>query len=400
MDQQTQASSLILTQPDTSIFDGVVFDDNTGPWLDWIEAYHAWLAAKRRKSGSEHTVAAYTIAWRQFFKFAQVRPWDVSPQLAQRWIIDLSHKNLAKRTINLKLAALSSFYLFVQANYDIWPLDKRNPFAAVERHEIDPKEGAEFPSIKEVKAILTAINRHCLTGKRDFALFYTFLVTCRRSSELLNLKWGDLKEANDGDYTFSYKCKGGKVKETILKKKCYQAIVDYLKAAGRFDTLSDDDYIFIPLSNHATRFNHIHATEKNKPISNNSVNRTLKKYARITGLPAAKAHLHSLRHAGARLRINQMRQEKGVDLEELMNLLGHANINTTFIYVHSHHNVAVDPGGQAAADELFPKDTHPRRPKKPSPSQLPLEAAISPDKLRIAELEAELTQLKNERTSQ
>ena len=67
-----------------SIFDGVVFGEDTQQWMDWIEAYHAWLESKRRRSGGENTVKTYTVAWRQFYRFAQCKPWDVTPKLAQR----------------------------------------------------------------------------------------------------------------------------------------------------------------------------------------------------------------------------------------------------------------------------------------------------------------------------
>lgn len=373
-----------------TILEGLVFgDEDTSLWMAWIDAYHHWLEAKRRKNDTGSTAGNYETAWRQFFRWVQVRPWEVTPELAERWaaylgregkeIVDrrtglvVGREPLGKSTFNLKLAAMSDFYSFIQKKYDLWPADRRNPFDAVERAKVSPYGKAKYPSVEEAKALLAAINTECLTGKRDFALLYTILVTCRRSAEILNLKWGDLKETTAGDFVFEYRYKGGAIKRAVLNRKCYSAITTYLKADGRLETIQAGDYIFVALDEErASRVNKKASTEPNQPISNNLANRILKKYARRAGVDAGKAHIHGLRHVGARLRVQQMKAGRGgVDYEEVMRLLGHSSLAVTQVYTQTVLDDPVDQGGQGAADELLPKGKY-RRKKKPAGEQLPL----------------------------
>jgi len=245
---------------------------------------------------------------------------------------------------------------------------------------VDPYGRAHFPTVEELKAILGAINTDCLTGKRDFALIYTFAVTCRRASELLELTWGDIQHdpLPNGDRVYSYavRKKGAdKVRRAVLDRNCYQAIGAYLKADGRLDPTedhypADDDYIFIALD--PTRIQRLRPDAdivENRPISNRFANEILKKYARRAGVDEAKAHLHALRHAGARLRVQQQKENRGgVDYVEIMHLLEHSSIAVTQIYSQQVLEDPEDPGGRAAANELLPTGRR-RKKEEPAPEQ-------------------------------
>jgi len=367
-------SAIVQGKPTAAPGEGVM--DDRPLWSLWETAKEAWLESKRRRSGSENTVQTYETACRQFFEWAPVAPWQVSAELAQEWAAHLAEEGLSKASIALKLAALSSFYEFVQCQYifrtpddphfALWPAERRNPFDAVERPKVSPYGRARFPNIKEVLTTMEAINRKSLTGKRDFALLYTLLVTCRRSSEVLNLKWGDLRELEDGHYAFTYRCNGGK-KQAVLNRRCYQAICAYLRADGRPpEEMQPDDYIFVPM--YPERVKRLHPdleVDPNQPISNSLANRILKKYARRTGMDLEKAHLHGLRHAGARLRVEQSKASRGdVDYMEMMRLLGHSSLAVTQTY---GQQVLEDPGGDAAAEALWPKGSRRKKEHTASP---------------------------------
>jgi len=377
----------------------VVQEDESVKWLAWEQATNAWLAAKRRRSGRRNTTRAYQCAVSQFFEYAReafdcdVPPWDVTPLIAEEWSRSLYDAGRAPATVNLKLAALSSLYDYVQRRYvatgpdgriiSLWPADRANPFDAVERARVDPYSRATFPTVDELKAILSAINTDCLTGKRDFALIYSFSVTCRRASELLELKWGDIQHdpLEDGNriYRYAVRKKGkDQVRRAILDRNCYQAICAYLEADDRLDPEAnhypaDDDYIFIALD--PTRIRRLRPDaeiEENKPLSNRFANEILKKYARRVGVDESKAHLHALRHAGARLRVRQQKEQRGgVDYIEIMRLLEHSSLAVTQIYSQQILEDPEDPGGRAAADELLPKRRR-RQKEEPAPEQAQL----------------------------
>lgn len=350
-----------LQNPETSILDIPVLADDTTPWLNWIEASQDWLEAKRRRSGRNNTVKTYSTAWKQFFKWAAVKPWQVTPDLATRWAAWLAYQGHSPATINLKITALASFYDHVQARYDLWPPDKRNPFHVIERHKVTPYGRAQFPTLEETQALLAAINTRSITGKRNKALFLTLLVTCRRATEILNLQFQHLtptrKGDHKGDYIFTYTTKGGATKKALLPQICYHLIQSYLQAADRWPLLPDPEgYLFTTLyPDRATRLPHIHHPTLDQPLTTAACNKILKKYARRAGLDPAKAHLHALRHAGARLRVQQMRAGQGLDLDELRHLLGHTNLSTTQIYTTTLLDDPVDPGAHAALIELLPE---------------------------------------------
>jgi len=359
--QQTNKLDAPLTQADIPPNDLAAADSST-LWCAWDQAKEAWLDSKRRRSGGENTARAYSIAVRQFFEFASVPPWQVSPAIAQAWAQHL-YKSLSPASVNLKLAALTSLYDFVQRKYitgsafALWPADRANPFRVVERARVSPYGRACFPSTNELKTLLSIINMKSLTGKRDFALLYTFATTCRRFSEIINLRWGDLQEMDDGDRVFTYRYKGGEERRAVLNRRAFRAICEYLQAAGRLETIQAEDYIFTPLfPERTTRLHPDRAIDPARPLSNSQVNAILKKYARRAGVDQRKAHVHALRHAGARLRVEQQkRSQGGVDYLKLMRLLGHSSLAVTQIYSQSVLENPVDPDGEAAAEELLPK---------------------------------------------
>ena len=150
-----EAEVMVGSQRQVQMLPMVVVDD-APPWIAWDAAQQAWLEAKRRRSNRDNTVRAYSLAVRQFFEFALVEPWNVSPMHAHAWAADMGARGLSQSSIGLKLAALSSLYDFVQRKYTVttpdrrqvtlWPADRANPFVTVERPHISPYGRARYPT--------------------------------------------------------------------------------------------------------------------------------------------------------------------------------------------------------------------------------------------------------------
>jgi integrase len=379
---QTQLEVEVLPavrmQPPMGLMGATVWDDST-EWCAWQGAIESWLAAKRRRSGGENTARAYSLALRQFVEFAGVGLWQVGSGHAQAWAAHMGRvmvdgHPLAAGSVALKLAALSSFYEYVQRRYQVptpdgrqvslWPADRANPFTVVERPKISAYGRAHYPTTDQVQLILDAINTKCVTGKRDFALLYTFVTTCRRCSEVLHLRWGDLRRKADGDWVFQYRYKGGDTRRGVLPARAYQAICAYLEADGRpVAGMQAGSYLFVPLHpERALKLNPNASTEPNRPLSNHQANSILWKYGRRLGLPREVCHVHGLRHAGARLRIERKKTRgEAVDLLEVMTLLGHSSLAVTQIYAQRVLNDPEDPGGADAAEFLLPKGNRRRK---------------------------------------
>jgi integrase len=277
-------------------------DDNATLKMAWEAARKDWLAGKRR-----NTAKAYRIAWRDFFAWAGVRPWEVTGELAVGWAKHLAATGLAARSINLKVSALASFYDFVRGaplegdrrRTVLWPVERANPFVGVARPPRSPYRGVRPLSPDEVRAVLAAINTGCLTGARDYALLLTPLVTGRRISEVLGMRWGDLEPMGEGGYVFTYRGRDGRLRGTTLPGRCYRAICAYLEKDGRPpERMGAGDYVFVPLRPERVRRLPGHAdtsTGRNRPVTVGFANRVLKKYARRAGVDIRKATLRGWR---------------------------------------------------------------------------------------------------------
>lgn len=387
--------ALVEVSPTTAVRGEVVVADDSPLWVAWEAAIQAWLEAKRRKSGSQNTVQTYETALRQFEAWARERlgrpemlVWPiVSSAVAQEWAAHLEREGLAPATVNLKLSALSSFYEFVRRRYiiptpdgqgkSLWPADRANPFDAVERAEVHAFENATYLTPAEMERVLAAIDTSNLTGKRDFALLYAFMHTCRRFRELINLRWGDLEELPDGDFAFPYRCKRGGTKKAVLNRKVFLVICEYLKADGRPpEEMQEGDYIFVPMDPHRVQRLPQHRDREvnpNRPISNSMANRILKKRAARAGVNNLEgAHIHGLRHGGAMLRWEEMEAGGNIRFDELMDLLGHESLAMTMGYAKKVLQHPKDPTGEAAAERLLPKGERRRRRKEPPGEQLEL----------------------------
>jgi len=143
-------------------------------------------------------------------------------------------------------------------------------------------------------------------NKRNIAIFELMINTGLREEEVCNLKLSDVI-ISDRKGTVIVTGKGDKYREVPLNKTARKAIQEYLEVRP-----NRGEYLFV--------------SNKSNRLSESQLYRIIRKYADMAGI---KAHPHMLRHTFA----YKLARENKVDLEILRNLLGHANINTTAIYL-------------------------------------------------------------------
>ena len=280
---------------------------------DWEAAVGAFLAEKQKRSGSQGTAQKYASILARFFGGLGKAPDLVAPDevFAFAYGKGPSGREPSAATVNLRLAALSSFYGFLERMGLPMPQWKNgqgiirqgNPCDRVQRTRQEP------PAVKglsqgEIKRLLAAIP-DSPAGNRDRAIILTFLLTGRRRSEILNLKAGDL--TRNGAVYFSYRGKGGKQRRRELPEPCLSAIVDALAARGKkLDDMADDELLF-DVSGHGFYMN-------------------LSRYFRKAKLPAGGVHV--LRHTAAKLR-----RDVGESVESVSRFLDHSNLAVTTTYL-------------------------------------------------------------------
>jgi site-specific recombinase XerD len=142
---------------------------------------------------------------------------------------------------------------------------------------------------------------------RDYAILQVFLQTGIRVSELAHLTREDVDVIKPA---ITVRGKGSVEWEISLEKRGVQDIKNYLTV--RPESLASALFL----------------NYKGEPISERGIRKLVVKYRKNAGI-TKKASCHSLRHTFA-----TYKAEKGVSPFQLQQWLGHANLNTTQIYVH------------------------------------------------------------------
>lgn len=353
---------------------------------EWAKAWDEWLhtAPKSGDARPAATIRAYGNAWADFRKFCKKEARFVNSRDVANWIETLRTRlidpsvetgliangrrqtgqaGLSARTVGQYIAAISSFYSYVEryeAQTDagqIVPLvaldDWRNPAKshAVKRPQVKKfGEDVVWLSDAQLKALKNVIRSaqtlaDLQTGVasraktvqelRDYALFRAYMLTGARNREVREWRWGDLKERGGAVYyRWANKGKSG---TDELARPCYDAVLDYLRLAGRLDTIQADDFIFQPGTDTITRLRRDDGSpvvdaatwDRNRPISPGEVNRLLRKYCQQAGIEAAEIHVHSLRHSA-----NMLYEAQGVPVEARSEMLHHSSLDMTRGYTH------------------------------------------------------------------
>lgn len=173
-------------------------------------------------------------------------------------------------------------------------------------------------TIRQVKAVLAAVDRSTLQGKRDYAILSVMVTGGLRDIELHRANIEDLRTL--GESTVLYiQGKGQDEKADYIKimPEVEAAIRDYLTARGHAD---GQQPLFISLSNNSA----------GQRLSDRSISGTAKKYLLAAGYDSDRLTAHSLRHTAVTLALIG-----GATLQEAQQFARHSNISTTQIYAHN-----------------------------------------------------------------
>lgn len=245
---------------------------------------------------------------------------DITQELVRKYRLYLNRLDTAggetikKITQNYHIIALRAFLKYL-AKKDI-------PALAAEKLELADasKKSFTFLEITEVEELLRAPennpNKNQQITLRDKAILETLFSTGLRVSELTSL---DIDSINMERGEFMVKGKGDKERIVFLSDTAKDAISDYLK--NRKDNFS-------PLFIHYGGLNDENESGEYMRITPRSVQRLIKKYAKLAGI-VKEVTPHVLRHSFATdLLIN------GADIRSVQDMLGHSSITTTQIYTH------------------------------------------------------------------
>jgi integrase/recombinase XerC len=220
-------------------------------------------------------------------------------------MVELMDLGITPRSINRKLSSLKSFFKYLLRQGKI----TTNPLRKI----VTPKIGKRLPSFireSEMQGLLSLEENGDYSSYRDYLIMHILYYTGIRRSELINLKDHDVISSG-----------GIKVLGKGNKERIVPILPDLLKEIREFQTIRDDYFEAKP------KF--LLTTDKGKKLYPKFVYNKVKKYLSLVTTSNKKSP-HVLRHSFATHLSN-----RGAELNAIKELLGHANLSATQIYMHN-----------------------------------------------------------------
>ncbi len=253
-----------------------------------IEKFHHHLILEER---SEGTIRKYL---RDLRTFRGVLPGDKS--VSKETVISYKEalaKKYAVSTANAMLAAVNGLFAFLG-----WYDCRVKPFK--QQRRVFRDKARELTKAEYLRLLDAA------RAKENRRLFYLMQTLCATGIRISELRFITVDAARTGRAEVT--CKG-KTRPVLLPKKLCKELLRFCRQCG-------------------ITFGPIFITRTGQPVNRSNVWAEMKKLCAHAGVDAQKVFPHNFRHLFA---VTFYRLEK--DIAKLADLLGHASIETTRIYI-------------------------------------------------------------------
>jgi len=217
------------------------------------------------------------------------------------------------RTRNARLAAIRVLFSFI-AREEPALLHQCQKIRAIPLKRTEHKT-IDYLEENEMQALLDTVDVNSRTGVRDKALLLLLYNTGARVSEIVELKMGNMRLQGTAQVTLTGK--GNKHRSCLLWPETAQALQAYLKLRVSKDPAAEQVFL----------------NANGSPVTRFGIRHIIRKYAasaqnQCPSLRDKIVNPHTIRHTTA---MHLLRA--GNDINMISYWLGHADINTTHVYI-------------------------------------------------------------------
>lgn len=255
--------------------------------------------------------------WLEQKKLNKLTPADLNADLVSKYRLYLSRQTLSQQTKSELAKSTQNYYLIALRSLLSYFSEKEIDSLSPDKIKLAkrPKnQSVHFLNIENVRKLFDSVDVADAIGSRDRAILEALFSTGSRVSELTRLNREQLNFKNIKE-VFELKIigKGNKTRTIYFSPRSLEWLKKY--CSTRQDV---DPALFINYGKNAD----------SRRLTPRSVERIIKKYVKIAGLPLETTP-HTLRHSFATDLLS-----RGVDLRLVQEFLGHESISTTQIYTH------------------------------------------------------------------
>lgn len=283
-------------------------------FLDWLEIEKG-LSSKTQENYSRFL--KNFLDWLKKNKLDDLKPHELTPQhiwqyrvFLARQYVSRKNQSLKKNTQNYYLIALRSLLNYF-TDRDIISLPSEKIKLAKDKGD----KQVRFLNIEQLEKLFSIPDTSKVCGLRDRAILETLFSTGMRISELTSLNRDQIKITPEmTELELIIVGKGKRTRTVYLSQRTLFWLNKYLETRG-----DKEKSLFIN-----------YRSKKNTPkrLTPRSIEKLMKKYAALAGLPLNTTP-HVMRHSFASDLL-----AKGVDLRAIQEFLGHKSISATQIYTH------------------------------------------------------------------
>ena len=240
----------------------------------------------------------------------------------REYMFDLGY---TANSVHTFMSVLKGFYSFLQQNQRRYNLDSIYIYditKGIKTAKINNKFRKLPLTLKQAQNVLENAQRKCLdiNGYRNYAVILLMITTGLRGIEIIRARKCDLAKLNDHSILYVHGKNRDEADEFVkVPKEVTKALNNYLMRRS-----DNGRYLFVSHSNGSS----------SQQLSTAYLNSVFKDLLRECGIVDPRITLHSLRHTAATFNLL-----RGGTLESTQQLLRHASIQTTMIYLHHINRV-------------------------------------------------------------